>query len=540
LLACTSLVTALALLAPAPRCQSNAVAGLDVALQLEGFSYRGHLGTYPNGRAGFTQATTACNPGRVPVNWFGAMNADHPVICFMILREAGGRLEQISERCYGKHGFSSSNGTACGTPCTPPPLGTTQLGVGCSDTYGTTTNAGVTSLAPLGEIDPWLGGWTAVGSYFDRGEPDVGFPANVDGVRSPITIADPVTHRNVVPDARLADPTATYYYAAYYMVAREAEAVRDNNLGSRRFVPTWSGSAWSVSVPSSGNAMVAGTPLLRWAGATVRSAANTDAGGVARDGRFYVAVRVTPVGVRWWRYEYAVHNRDNHGGAAQLRVPMCAGARWRAAGFKDVDLDATNQWTVQRTATELVFDAPAGHPQSWNTVYNFWFESDATPQSAPVELVQAVVNPGASTSVSVASQAPVRLANVHLAPGCGTPELSANSSAVIPNPGFALVVEQLAPGASVAFLQGLAGASLPLFGCVLHVDPAASWASATAVADGTGRLARLLPVPVAPALEGVDVWFQAVELRAGGTLLGVAELSNGLRVRIGSMIAGCP
>ena len=33
-----------------------------------------------------------------------------------------------------------------------------------------------------------------------------------------------------------------------------------------------------------------------------------------------------PLGGIWHRYEYAVYNRDNHGGAAQIRIPVCSSA----------------------------------------------------------------------------------------------------------------------------------------------------------------------------------------------------------------------
>ena len=41
-------------------------------------------------------------------------------------------------------------------------------------------------------------------------------------------------------------------------------------------------------------------------------------------------------------------------------------------------------------------------------------------------------------------------------------------------------------------------------------------------------------------VEGIDLNFQAANITAGGAFLGTFDLSNGLRIRIGSLIAGCP
>ena len=47
-------------------------------------------------------------------------------------------------------------------------------------------------------------------------------------------------------------------------------------------------------------------------------------------------------------------------------------------------------------------------------------------------------------------------------------------------------------------------------------------------------------MPNDPGLEGLDVYFQGVEAQSGGALLGLADFSNGVRVRIGNLITGCP
>ena len=124
--------------------QSNAIPGLDVRL--------GELGPIQalgrraeGGVNGIAFLTTACNVGTVTVPWIDGdstvpMGDDHPWIAFLVARYDGQRLVQISDRSYVKHGFFAQSNSNC-TPCTPPPGPTgTFLGVGCSDTYGTSSN----------------------------------------------------------------------------------------------------------------------------------------------------------------------------------------------------------------------------------------------------------------------------------------------------------------------------------------------------------------------------------------------------------------
>lgn len=47
-------------------------------------------------------------------------------------------------------------------------------------------------------------------------------------------------------------------------------------------------------------------------------------------------------------------------------------------------------------------------------------------------------------------------------------------------------------------------------------------------------------MPNSPSLEGMSLDFQAFNLRTGGALLSAFDLSNGLRVRVGNLVSGCP
>src|SRR5690349_9264810 len=174
---------ALAALDAGALAQSNTVPGTDVKLgALVPVQVLGHGGAHPTGYTAITLGTTACNVGTVDVPWIAAMQANHPVVAFLVARELNGRMRQISDRSYVKHTFSALSNSLC-TPCQNPSNGT-FLGVGCSDTYSAANNSDAYHLGPAWEIDPWLGSWTPACSYFDQGDPAASPPQDCDSFRS--------------------------------------------------------------------------------------------------------------------------------------------------------------------------------------------------------------------------------------------------------------------------------------------------------------------------------------------------------------------
>lgn len=529
----------LAVVVPGLAAQSNGVSGLNARLlTVDGLQSNGRLGTYPNGRNGLSAGIDVCNAGTVPIDWFAPMNARHPFYGFIICREVNGRFEQISDRSYLKHGFYALNDNLC-APCTFS--GSTRLGPKCSDTYDASLNADRYFLGPPREVDPWLAAWNPVGSHFDRGEPEVNPPQNTDGNRSltqtMVNAMDPVRHRLEVNDADLAVANARYYYGAHVVVVGELDAVRDDDLISRRTTPTWSGSRWNFADQST---PVHGTILQHWAGATIGSASN---GG--DDGRFYVAVVVTGPDARGrWHYEYAVHNRDNSRAAAALRIPTCTSARVFNAAAHDIDADPSNDWGDVFGGGELTFVAGANNPLEWNTIYNFSFDSDAAPVAGQVFLDQARPGAGAA-SVAVNTQVPGTVFNRYAGDGCGPPAQSMHPAgsppiARIPNPTFALRMEDLQPGSPAAvFLAPTPGMFDLGNGCNLLVG-AQIQVLGPVTADAGGVATVLLPIPNEVMFEGASVWLQGIEASAGGQLLGLGHLTNALQVRIGNNISGCP
>ena len=172
--------------------QSNLIAGLDIELGLltapsGDFSAQGHDGPGLTGTSAFSMATTSCNAGTVDVQWRAPMQENHPLIAFMALREDPGqdRLVQISDRSWLKHAFLALSNNQCNYGC-PMASNGTYLAIGCSDTYGIGNNSNRYYLGPPEEIDPWLGTWTAFGSFFDCPT-----GTGCDGMQAPTSASEP-------------------------------------------------------------------------------------------------------------------------------------------------------------------------------------------------------------------------------------------------------------------------------------------------------------------------------------------------------------
>jgi hypothetical protein len=442
--------------------QSNAIPGTDVKLGALGpTQVFTHQGTFPNGLISIAVATTSCNVGTVNVPWQSAMDPDHPFIGFLFAREAGGRFEQISDKSYVKHGFFALSNSQC-TPCQNPSNGT-FLGVGCSDTYSTNNNGDNYWLGPPEEIDPWLGTWNPVCSHFDAGEPDVGPPNNCNGLRSltqsQADALGPVGHRVQIQDADLNVAGATFWAAGHYIIEGEPAANRNNNLGSRQLLVSWTGSTWSTSTSGT---LLEGSILQRWSGATVHS--NTNG---LDDGRLWVAGKVTALGGGQWHYEYAVHNQDNQRGVGALRIPAAPGAVITNIGFGDIDANAGNDWSALHVGNELVFST-GNAPQDWNTIYNFWFDCDVAPLSGgQVALDAFLAGTGAPTVIvaadtpggNVTCQAPTKFCTPKISSNLCVPDIQhAGGIASLSAPtGFLIQTQQLHSGVSAIDFFGTTG-----------------------------------------------------------------------------------
>ncbi|MFO1054441.1 MAG: hypothetical protein U1F36_19645 [Planctomycetota bacterium] len=525
----------LALLAGALAAQSNQIPGTDAALATtDGLAQYGHVGT----TAGLACGVTVCNVGSVFIHWKAAMDARHPCYAPILCREVNGRFEQISGRSWLKHGFSSINASVCNTCNTSD---STILGVGCSDTYGSGLNANRYWLGPPEEIDPWLGAWTPTGSYFDRGDPDVGAPRNNDGLRSLTqSMADalsPIAHRVQVDDADLAAPGASFWYGMYIVINGEPGTNRDNNAVARKVQPTGAPGSWGFNDLSGDHQ---GPLLSNWPGATYTSVGNGQ-----DDGSFYVGVKVTgPNTSGLWHYAYAVHNRDNVRGGGSFRLAKCPSVTVSNLSFHDIDHNALTDWTSSVTSTEIAWVAPQGNPIEWNTIYSFSFDADAGPIQGSASIDEARAGAGAAT-LSVQIDTPGFAYNQTLGQGCGNPlpllsSYGSPNRALIPNQSFGMFVSQAPALSSGVLLASLGTANLAVGnGCTLFLDTATSFTIAPFGTVSLGFALLPTPVPNDPNLEGAQLTFQSAILQNGGPLFGVGTLTNGLLITIGNGITGC-
>jgi hypothetical protein len=448
------------------------------------------------------------------------MQDDHPVIAFLTARETDGRMCQISDRSYVKHGFFALSSSQC-TPCQNPSNGD-YLGVGCSDTYGTGNNGDPFWLGPPDEMDPWLGTWDPMCSHFDMGQPPQSPPFDCDGNRSTIS-AGTMGHRVKMYDADLNVSNSDYYYQAMYLVRGEPGDSRKNNLGSKEFIPNWTGSQWSISVPG-GQSIAYGSILENWNGATVASVANGQ-----NDGGVHLAVRTEDLGNGFWRYEYAVHNQDNGRGIEQFCLPVCPGATIQNVGFHDPDTDAGNDWTFSQSATECVFETP-DNPILWNSFYNFYFECDAIP-SKPHSAMLTMTGSGPGMDVmpvgTTVPMGPLTSSNLGFSTTASNglqPEL--RSCGDLDTGGTGHFTLRLAPAGTTAFLvAGFSGSPTPFADGTLIPIPIAA-----VIPIGTGP-EGIISFSIAGGGGPIDVYMQYVILDA---VAGGFSFSNAIRASFGA------
>ncbi|MEC7583544.1 MAG: hypothetical protein VYE77_04440, partial [Planctomycetota bacterium] len=224
-------------------------------------------------------------------------------------------------------------------------------------------------------------------------------------------------------------------------------------------------------------------------------------------------------------------------GAASFRIPVCDSAQVLNLGFRDIDNDSLNQWTATVAGGEIAFAAPAANALKWNTMFNFWFDSDAAPVAGDATFDQALIGPGA-LSFTVPTEFPGDMPNVNMGPGCGAPivNLGANSAPTIPNASFTLVIDT-APFTGVFLFYGFTPANLPLGnGCTQFLDTSTIGTGGFFLTSLSGT--QNIPLPIPGGVGPIDLYFQAAALATGGPALGNFSLSNGLQIRVGA--TGCP
>ncbi len=338
------------------------------------------------GMRGFSIGTRSCNIGNQPLDWCdngggcgnGTTSKDHPVIAQNIYRLKDGRFQQIGAS-WLKHGFLStnSNSAGCGNGggCVQPPLGSNQLGVGCTDPYEASLN-GSRPLGRKSEVNPATG--------------DFPFPPGGGGTTSAVW-----NQRAAVAETDLnpaLNTGATYYVEGHYIASDDAAAGNGLNNAAYRRV-TVSGANFNLQFAASTVRERSAIEVWPTVDNTVELV-NVDAPTVPVE-RFHVARKVTNLGGGTWHYEYAVHNMNSARAADQLTITFGQGTTFTNVGFADVNAHSgepydNTDWENSTTTNSISWATPFFTPSQnanalrWATMYNFWFDANRPPEEIAV------------------------------------------------------------------------------------------------------------------------------------------------------------
>ena len=344
------------------------------------------------GHVAYSLGTTSCNRGDQPLNWCdqstgcapGATSHDHPVIAQNVYQLYNGRFQQVG-MSWLKHGFVSTNSTtggctgASGSSCTPPPAGGNQLGVGCTDPYGSSLN-GSRPLGPRSEVNATTGAYP-----FPYG--NVGFSQSYEQRIKVLTAdVDGATH-----------PGAVYWGEAQYIAPDDALA--GNGLNNASYRPVTIGSAPNYLMTAIGSTVEQLPAVYAWRTADPAVAINNVDVALAGQPfeRFQVARKVTDIGAGVWHYEYTLRNHNSDRAARSFAVIFPAATTFSNAGFHDIDAHSgepydTTDWAMAATEDRIAwstdtfaFDQNA-NALRWATMFNFWFDADRPPEAVSHQL----------------------------------------------------------------------------------------------------------------------------------------------------------
>jgi hypothetical protein len=389
--------------APAVKGAVEAVGPDVVVFTLSGVGNYGVSGGY----AGYSVGTTSCNRGDAPLNWCdqgsgcapGAGPEDHPVIAQNLYRLKDGRFQQLG-MSWLKHGFVSTNSNTTGCressstgSCQSPPAGGNQLGIGCTDPYGSGLN-GSRPLGPKSQVNATTGnfpfphgggGYPIVETYDQR-------------IKVATTDLDPTLN-----------PGALYWVEGQYIANDDAAAGNGLNNASHRRVTVGASPTFTIA-NAAGHVTLEKLPAITsWKAqdATVVMV-NGDVPGAIVE-RFHVARKVTETSPGLWHYEYAVHNLNSDRSARAFTIDFSAAATFSNIGFYDVEHHsgeayAGTDWSVDTAASQISWSTDTfatnanANALRWASMFNFWFDADQPP-GATVQHTIHLFKPGSPTSI---------------------------------------------------------------------------------------------------------------------------------------------
>jgi hypothetical protein len=343
-------------------------------------------------QVGLGVATTSCNNGDQPVNFFALPNTDHPFFPQNFYRMSGGtdnaaRFEQIGQS-WIKHTFGADELDECNLGCnTNNCTQFSQLCPGCADPYLADENGWYELLGSRAWANPFTGAFPSTA-------------ANHSG-----HVHDGVSHRirvNVDDLNTTLNPGATYFAEAAYLdpleytwcQAHPGQCNMYNNASYRKFLVS---GMTNFTFSPVGQTQRMQPAIMAWTGATVNQV-QPDPG---NDGVWFMGYKVTNPTNGVYHYEYALYNQNLDRSIQSFSVPLGAGANLSNIGFHAPpqepgwanDGTFNNQgyssmpWTVTQNATSITWNTETfGQNQNANairfgTLYNFRFDADQPPQT---------------------------------------------------------------------------------------------------------------------------------------------------------------
>ncbi len=351
------------------------------------------------GVRGYSIGTNSCNVGTTPVNWCdnnggcgaGTTDEDHPVIAQNLYRVKDGRMTQIG-MSWLKHGFLSTNSfdARCGS-CVGPPLGSSQLGVGCTDIY----DSGLNGSRPLGRR-----------SEVNATNGEFPFPFGGGGAS-----AAPSDQRVKVLETDV-DPAlnagARYFAEGQYVTADDAVAGNGLNNASWEEV-TVSGASFNLSLV--GGTIREQSALYAWqvVDPTVELV-NADLASTPVE-RFEVARKVTNPSSGVWHYEYIVRNMNSDRSAQAFTLTFPVATTITNTGTHQVNHHSnepysTTAWvsTVGASSVSWATDTFGTNNNAnalrWGTAFSYWFDATSPPDFLAHTLT--LFKPGSPTEINFA------------------------------------------------------------------------------------------------------------------------------------------
>ncbi|HEX3895371.1 MAG TPA: hypothetical protein VHW73_04095 [Rudaea sp.] len=338
-------------------------------------------------------------------------NDQHPFLVWNLYRvDREGMLTQLAAS-GAKHAFATINKT-CGCSDSQDSYPT------CEDSYSYYSNdigASQTPnfLGPRSEIIPAAGLWGRCGSVFDK---------NCTGTRDADAGAkDDFQYRLIVSESDIAaalNSGASWYYEYWYVV-RDQSNIYDA-MGNRPV--TFAKDSNGIWHPTAGT-FRSGPVINIWVDPVAPPPGALNSELTTSEGHARIAVKTTALGGGLYRYDYAVMNLDfargvidpAHAGGPNLHVlsadgfsaftvPLSPDVAISDVSFTDLDDDIGDDWVVTQSAESLRWEAPAGNPLNWGTLYNFSFTANRAPLPASVEL--DVATAGSRANYSAATLAP--------------------------------------------------------------------------------------------------------------------------------------